>query len=60
MLERIKVEAPVFKQLEAAVGAKDEDEMRDAVSEAQKIEFDHKLVGEAEDMLKNMAQVRCP
>jgi hypothetical protein len=41
----------VFEQLEAAVKAKDEDEITDALSAANSINFEHDLIKEGQDFL---------
>ena len=51
LLARIKEEEPVFAQLEAAVSAKDEDEITDALAAAKEINFDHDLVAEGQQFL---------
>jgi hypothetical protein len=51
LLARIKAEEPVFEQLEAAVKAKDEDEITDALSAANSINFEHDLIKEGQDFL---------
>lgn len=51
LVDRIKLEEPVHAQLEAAVAAKDEAEITDALAAAKDIDFDHDLVKQGEAFL---------
>eukprot|EP01045_Picozoa_sp_COSAG04_P005851 COSAG04_NODE_278_length_18351_cov_17.582676_1_plen_147_part_00 len=51
---RIREESTVFKQLESALEAKDEDDINDALSEAQGLKppFENDIIGRCESFLK--------
>ena len=51
LLDRIKAEEPVYSQLEAAVNAKDEAEVTDALAAAKAINFEHELVTQGQAFL---------
>lgn len=53
LLERIKLEEPVFNQLEKAMESKDEAEVTDALAAAKEIKFEHDLVTKGEAFLKD-------
>ena len=57
---RIREESTVFKQLESALEAKDEDDINDALSEAQGLKppFENDIVGRCESFLKGEADRR--